>query len=130
MDLEFYWNSKEHVDESTYKRIHVDPKNGDWFFHYSGVDIALRNETTGGHGGILIRSVYDVNNKKLYKGPMVCAMRLFSGTNAFNDTIKTKIVPHSFQNEKINNSERIGLGNNAKSNGADKLLYRFFIEKV
>lgn len=60
-EIEFYWNSPLQVDNSTYKRKHVDPKTGDWFFHYSGVDIAIRNEKTGGYGGILIRGIYDVN---------------------------------------------------------------------
>lgn len=126
-ELEIYWNSPKHIDKSTYSRTHVDPKSGDWFFHYSGVDIALKNETSGGHGGILLRSVYDLNNKKIYKGPMVCAMRLFSGTNAFEDNIKTKVIPHTFQKAKTNSSERIGLGKNASDTGADKFQYRFFI---
>ena len=52
IDIEFYWNSSKHIDNSTYKRKHVDPKTGEWFFHYSGVDIALKNEETGGYGGI------------------------------------------------------------------------------
>jgi hypothetical protein len=46
IEIEFYWNSPSHIDNSTYKRKHVDPKAGDWFFHYSGVDIALKNEET------------------------------------------------------------------------------------
>ncbi len=41
-EIEFYWNSNTHADNSTYKRKHVDLKSGDWFFHYSGVDIALK----------------------------------------------------------------------------------------
>jgi len=140
IEIEFYWNSSSHIDNSTYQRKYVDPKAGDWFFHYSGVDIALKNEETGGYGGILIRSVYDINQNKLYKGPMVCSMKLFSGTNAFTENIKTKIIEHNFESitiEKgerigvtieIEKSERIGLGDNAKKNGADKLNYRFFID--
>ena len=62
-EIEFYWHSPNHLDNSTYIRKHVDPKSGDWFFHYSGVDIALKNEKTGGYGGILIRSIYDINKK-------------------------------------------------------------------
>jgi len=132
IEIEFYWNSTSHVDKSTYERKYVDPKTGEWFFHYSGVDIALRNEK--GYGGILLRSVLDLNGedekKSIYKGPMICAMRLFSGTNAFDDLIRTKIVQHVFKSEDIFQSERIGLGNNAKENGADKHNYRFFIPPI
>jgi hypothetical protein len=126
-EIEFYWNSVSHVDESTYQRKYVDPKTGEWFFHYSGVDIALKNETTGGYGGILLRSVYDITHDKLYKGPMVCAMRLFSGTSAFETSIQTKMIQHTFPILDINISPRVGLGDNAKKNDADKLPYRFFI---
>jgi hypothetical protein len=126
-ELEFYWNSPGHIDNSTYQRKHVDPKSGDWFFHYSGVDIALKNDVTAGYGGILIRSIYDLNQKKLFKGPMICVMRLFSGTSAFDSTIQTKIVPHEFTKVEIENGKRIGLGKNATENGANEFQYRFFI---
>jgi hypothetical protein len=127
VEIEFYWKSSSHQDNSTYKRIHVNPKSGDWFFHYSGVDIALANET-GGFGGILIRSIYDVEKKKLIKGPMVCAMKLFSETNAFSQSIKTQIVPHEFKKSTIEKKHRIGMGENAKENGFDKRNYAFIIK--
>lgn len=126
-EIEFYWNSPRHSDDSTYKRNHVDPQNGDWFFHYSGVDIALKNEKIGGFGGILIRGIYCLNEKKTYKGPMICAMKLFSGTSAFNDSIKTKIIEYSFDKQKIEKQPRVGLGENAIKSGTDKLNYGFFI---
>jgi len=126
-EIEFYWNSPNHIDNSTYKRKYVDPKNGDWFFHYSGVDIALKNEETGGYGGILIRGLFDLERKIMIKGPMICAMKLFSENNAFTQSIKTQIIKYSFQTSKITKRKRIGLGNNAKENGADQLNYAFFI---
>ncbi len=129
IDLEFYWDSQTHEDKSTYPRNHVNPKAGDWFFHYSGVDIALKNEN--GHGGILIRGIYDTNEKaekRIYKGPMVCAMRLFSGTSAFGDSIKTRIVTHKFDEKKqLKYGPRKNLGQNAITSGTDQLNYRFFI---
>lgn len=126
-DIEFYWTSPIHKDESTYKRIHVNPNQGEWFFHYSGVDIALKNKN-GGHGGILIRGIFDINEKKKYKGPLVCMMKLFSGTSAFEKSIETKIVKHEFKKEEFKNSIRIGLGENAKKSGTDQLNYRYYIE--
>ena len=125
-EIEFYWNSPNHIDNSTYKRKHVDPKTGDWFFHYSGVDIALKNEKTGGYGGILIRSIYDVNKKKTIKGPMVCAMKLFSETNAFTQSIKTQIILYTFDKSSISKGPRIGLS--PSENGADKHNYAFLID--
>jgi len=126
-EIEFYWTSPKHNDDSTYKRNHVDPKNGDWFFHYSGVDIALKNDTIGGFGGILIRGIYSLKEKKTYKGPMVCAMKLFSGTSAFSESIKTKIIEHSFDRKRIEKQPRVGLGENAIKSGTDKLNYGFYI---
>lgn len=128
-EIEFYWNSPTHIDNSTYNRKYVDPKAGDWFFHYSGVDIALKNEETGGYGGILIRSIYDTQNKVLYRGPMICAMKLFSENSAFNQ-IRTSIIPFKFSTSTVVNGLRAGLGQNAKVNGADKLNYSFKIDPV
>lgn len=126
-EIEFYWTSAKHKDDSTYQRKHVDPKQGDWFFHYSGVDIALKNEELGGYGGILVRGIFSLEEKKTYKGPMVCAMRLFSGTSAFSDSIKTRFVKHMFDKKKVEKSTRVGLGRNAVESGTDKLNYRFTI---
>lgn len=128
VEIEFYWNSKKHPDKSTYERKYVDPKRGEWFFHYSGVDIALKNEKTGGYGGILIRGIYDINENKKYSGPMVCAMKLFSGTSVFNESIKTKLIDYPFTESEIKTKPRKNLGENAKESGTDKLNYNFYIE--
>jgi hypothetical protein len=128
IELEFYWNSPKHVDNSTYKRNYVNPKSGQWFFHYSGVDIALKNDETGGYGGILIRGIYNVTNEKIFKGPMVCVMKLFSETNAFTSHIKTQVIPYTFEKSEIRKGERVGLGVNAKENGAEKFNYAFTID--
>jgi hypothetical protein len=127
VEIEFYWQSQSHNDVSTYDRRHVDPKTGDWFFHYSGVDIALRNENTRGYGGILIRSIYDLDTKLIVKGPLVCMMKLFSETSAFSESIKTKIISYNFPEAVITTTGKIGLGKIAKESGVDKLNYRFVI---
>lgn len=126
-EIEFYWTSPMHKDYSTYQRNHVNPKQGDWFFHYSGVDIALKNENVGGFGGILIRGIYSLTENKFYNGPMVCAMKLFSGTSAFEQSIKTMIIENKFDKAEVQNGPRIGLGKNAIQSGTDKLNYRFHI---
>jgi hypothetical protein len=87
----------------------------------------LNSEDLDGFGGILIRSIYSLKEKKIYKGPMICAMKLFSGTSAFTESIKTKIIEYNFSKIEVQKSPRIGLGENAKKSGTDKLNYRFFI---
>lgn len=126
-EIEFYWNSPTHNDNSTYERKHVNPENGDWFFHYSGVDIALKSQKLNGHGGILIRRIYCIKENMPYKGSMVCAMKLFSGTNAFSHSIKTKIIEHNFEQRKVTKTPRIGLGKNAEESGTKLLEYRYTI---
>ena len=66
--------------------------------------------------------------KIIIKGPMVCAMKLFSGTSAFEESIQTKVVSHNFDKSAISKDKRVGLGLNSKANGADELNYRFFID--
>lgn len=128
IDIEFYWTSPKHKDDSTYRRKHVDPNHGSWFFHYSGVDIAIKNEKIGGYGGILIRGVYSLKEKKAYNGPMICAMKLFSGTCAFSGSINTHVLEYRFEKKQIVNRPRVNLGQNAVKTGTDKLNYRFTID--
>ncbi|HWB64476.1 MAG TPA: hypothetical protein VG603_13250 [Chitinophagales bacterium] len=128
-ELEFYWNNlSTHNDKATYERKYVNPKRGDWFFHYSGVDIALKNDDAG-FGGILIRGIIDITNRnKIYKGPLVCVMRLFSEANAFSSSMTPQIVPYDkFEKSKIESKPRIGLGKNAIESNTDKLNYNFSI---
>ena len=127
IEIEFYWNSPTHNDNSTYSRKHTNPENGDWFFHYSGVDISLKSQLLKGHGGILIRGIYCLKEDRPYSGPMVCAMKLFSGTNAFSSSIKTKIIPHKFERKEFKKTPRIGLGKNAVESGTKHLEYRYTI---
>ncbi|TDQ16432.1 hypothetical protein DFQ04_2550 [Algoriphagus boseongensis] len=129
IEIEFYWNSKTHSDQSTYGRNHIQPKGGDWFFHYSGVDIALDNSVPEGTGGILIRGIYDLNEKKVIKGPMVCAMTLFSGFNAFEGSIQTKLIQkEGLESFPIKSGPRKGLGKNAQINGMHERNYAFSID--
>lgn len=94
----------------------------------TAVDIALKNELTGGYGGILIRSIYDIDKRMLTKGPMVCAMKLFSGYNAFEQSIRTQIISHEFKASVIKKGPKKGLGQNATSNNAHKRNYSFTID--
>lgn len=127
IEIEFYWRSSTHKDKSTYERKYVEPKQGEWFFHYSGVDIALRNDDIKGYGGILIRKIQNINTKEVFKGPMVCSMKLFSGVHAFSEDFFPQIIEYEFSSKVVHNTERINLGKNAKDGGYDKQKYRFLI---
>jgi hypothetical protein len=125
-EIEFYWHSESHPDKVTYNRKHINPKAGQWFFHYSGVDIALGDEKANGFGGILIRNVYNINEGKLYKGPMVSAMRLFSGTDVFSSSIQTHLINHNFdQAFDIKQGIRINVSSHYNT---DHFPYRFYID--
>ncbi|MEX0982569.1 MAG: hypothetical protein WD577_14585 [Bacteroidales bacterium] len=126
-EIEFYWKSPTHKDDSTYPRRYVNPSTGEWFFHYSGVDIALRNDEIQGYGGILIRGIVDVNSGKKYKGPQVSAMVLFSGGDAFSDSFSTRLIEYKFPQAQTINKIRVGLGENATKSGTDQFKYRFEI---
>lgn len=129
IEIEFYWNSKTHPDQSTYGRNHIQPIAGDWFFNYSGVDIALDNSELEGTGGILIRGIYDLHEKKVIKGPMVCAMTLFSGFKAFEGSIQTKLIQkEGLESFPIKSGPRKGLGKNAQINGMHERNYAFSID--
>ena len=128
IELEFYWKSPTHPDNSTYERKYVNPGQGEWFFHYSGVDIALRNDALQGFGGILIRGIMEVESGKRYKGPQVCAMKLFSGISAFGGDGFPQIIAYSFPDARVLNAARVNLGSNAKAGGFDKRFYRYLIK--
>ena len=127
LELEFYWHSENHQDKSTYNRNHVQPERGDWFFHYSGVDIALKDEN-GGYGGILIRKIKQLESNKIYSGPMVCAMRIFSEISAFNESSMPRLIAHKHLRTEIISATRIGLGKNSEINDMKEKSYRFIAE--
>lgn len=100
-EIEFYWYSPTHEDFSVYPRT---TKVGEWFFHFTGVDIALKNEK--GFGGILIRGIK--NEKEKIKGPQNSAMRIFSGVNAFSSNNNfAQIVHHKYEKANIIQSKRV-----------------------
>lgn len=76
-EIEFYLNSAEHRD--LYVHGHNDQtKKGTWYFHrfnngtyknanYKGVDIVFGSDNV--HGAILIRTVIDINQRRVIEGP-------------------------------------------------------------
>ena len=87
-EIEFYYYKKEKSGANNFDAAwnkETYPRNadaGDFFFHYSGVDICFQsrfddsksekgNEDLGEFGGILIRSLLD--GDKILAGPLFCA---------------------------------------------------------
>ena len=77
-EIEFYLRCDNHKDE--YTHCNDDQLNyGSWYFHkfgngsykggtFKGLDITLGNSKNK-YAGILIRSIYDIKNKKMICGP-------------------------------------------------------------
>jgi len=85
-EIEFYLKGGIHQDVFT----HCDPQQltcGQWYFHkngnrfrtgnYKGLDITFANENNC-HGGILIRSLEDLSDSKLYDGPCISVNHILS----------------------------------------------------
>ncbi len=97
-EIEFYYYDKDNNNQKwnweTYPR--TDKEAGDLFFHYSGVDICFNSSFgKGKFGGILIRSLYDVKEKKFITGPSVCANEIL------NSCSKSKKWPEIIKEEGV-----------------------------
>jgi hypothetical protein len=74
LEIEFYYHSAQHNDSSTYERT----CNQGWFFHQSGVDISFNSDDKGKeYGGILIRSIENLDTKEIISGPIRVVNTLF-----------------------------------------------------
>lgn len=79
-EIEFYYYDKEKWNEEWNEKTY--PRNnknaGDFFFHYSGVDICFYSKfEEGKFGGILIRSLKDENGNFI-TGPSVCMLEILN----------------------------------------------------
>jgi 3-methyladenine DNA glycosylase Mpg len=85
-EIEFYLKNKQHLD----KYVHGNPdqqKYNSWYFHkfsngsyksgtFKGLDIALGDEGT--HCGILIRSIFDIEDPEMIEGPCKTVNKILS----------------------------------------------------
>jgi hypothetical protein len=101
-DIEFYYCSKNHFDLTVYPR---NTNIGEWFFHQSGVDLTFQSSlgdldnngkikinSNFGFGGILIRGIRPVNNKKIC-GSLKTEWELFDKMSALNSDANSNYVP-------------------------------------
>ena len=132
-EIEFYLYDVDEpdVDNSTYGR---DCKCGEWFLHYSGVDIAFETAKDGNKltcfGGILIRGVeiYKQNEQETWDlvgfagGPMVALCEIFNHCRGMPEIIS---LPEAFKDrDRMNGepTERVGIG--------DRLRQRYVADGV
>ena len=124
-EIEFYYYSKNHKDETTYgfaknmnklperiqrlKKAQCDPLT--WFFHYSGIDLVIGKEDEP--GGILIRGIENIRTKEKLRGPLVVLLELLNQQIDIggNKALQIEVVPNNneFQFELVV-SKRVGLG--------------------
>ena len=135
-EIEFYYHSKDHPDNTTYGYFNDRPKSDriyrhklaqtyifTWFFHYSGVDLVFGSE--GIPGGILIRSIQCIerDGKKIneeIKGPLVVLLELLNQRMKLDGTdpielilVKSKLF---FDVSLLKRNKRVGLDKADPSN--------------
>lgn len=131
-EIEFYlYNAdKQDEDAATYCR---DCKCGEWFFHYSGVDIAFETKHSGAElvqfGGILVRGIeiYKQNKSEEWEIVGVVGGPLASMWEIFNHcTQMPEIVPL----DDTFNKERAISEAGKRVHINDSLKQRFFFEDI
>lgn len=125
-EIEFYLYTKEHKDNNlVYPRI---CKAGQWFVHYSGMDIAFETKLDGKKinqcGGILIRALRKKRTNEIIAGPLRCLMELFNYCDTFPNIKYSKGIQSVDDNFSKRN--RIGITTDKKP---DVNNYRFYINE-
>lgn len=91
-EIEFYVKNNHHNDEYTHQDNH-QKTYAKWYFHrtksgnykggtYKGVDLTFGNEDT--YFGVLIRSIYSVENGEIIEGPCRCVNTILELNNCKN----------------------------------------------
>ena len=126
LEIEFYYYNKNHKDIVTMSRTE---KAGMWWLHNWGVDISFNSKQEGDfYGGILIRSIVELNSENVISGPQNCCWELFY-SSALEHNMAPKIIINdegkAFEGE-IGRTKRYITG---KTKGIDA-EYRFFVKGI
>ncbi|EGC40210.1 hypothetical protein DICPUDRAFT_96310 [Dictyostelium purpureum] len=100
VEIEFYFNGYNHVDEFTHGDS-MQRERGTWYFHrtngagykggsFKGMDITFgcgsgdgaSKDDNGAYGGILIRSVQKLSDQSIIDGPSLCVDNILKLTNS------------------------------------------------
>ncbi len=133
-EIEFYYYKKEESGNNNWnsqwnKETYPRDKNaGDFFFHYSGVDICFqcnfiekeKDDEFGEFGGILIRSLLD--GEKVLAGPLFCANAML---NACKEHMP-RLVPVDSQKCELEQTTRYGISCDEKQEKGKELFLCYY----
>ena len=130
LEIEFYFYNKAHQDVVTMKRTE---NAGMWWLHNWGVDISFEsksecNEEQRYYGGILIRSIANLNTNEVICGPQNCCWWLFS-SSALEEHKAPQIVINNGKYELSDNIDRKERYITGENKGIDN-AYRFYIKDI
>lgn len=116
IEIEFYlYKEGVHQDTAVYPRF---SHAGDFFYHYSGIDISFETDIEiMTFGGILIRSLKNIDTGEIIAGPLRCKDELL------NEGVLPQIIMHKVDVVKIDKTTRQGISKGGKENNE----YRFYV---
>jgi len=126
-EIEFYMRSPLHDDKYTHG--HIQQKQlGKWYFHGSGIDLTFGADDF--YGGILIRSILDLENKKYVYGPLNSVTEILGNLNSIYHTNLTFGITTEGSDkiafEKPIRAPRVGFKPN-KDSAMHSRFYRFLL---
>lgn len=130
-EIEFYYYKKEKWQDkwntATYYR---NKKAGELFFHYSGVDICFQSDSENEFGGILIRSLIEIDNNgnyvALHKGPMICANLMVNSCKEEMPFVLKNSPSLDYDDNTIQKDFRFGVDNESQEDEKNKNLQLCF----
>lgn len=129
-EIEFYYKKGEFHNDSYIHGHELQKQKGKWYFHGSGIDLTFGDGEA--YGGILIRGICKVNDKKIKYcyGPLNCILEIFSNLSSiYKPEISFCLIPETeglFKKEKPIRAPRVGL-NPEKDSVMFNKYYRFLV---
>ena len=140
-EIEFYYYKKKELNISNFddewnKETYPRNKNaGDFFFHYSGVDVCFqcefeekeKNNEYGEYGGILVRSILDGN--KILAGPLFCANAILNACEKEMPKLEP-LEPNMYHKCKYERDTRCGISSDEKQEKGKELYLCYYVTHV
>ncbi|HLF35515.1 MAG TPA: hypothetical protein VI583_14820 [Cyclobacteriaceae bacterium] len=135
-EIEFYHYHPEFHPDPFVHRHPQQQKFLNWYFHGSGLDVCIRNESeTGTYSSFLIRGIKGLKDGGFTNGPINVVTRIFEAFGNSADKNSWLFIVENTQPCRIINgpfsSERIGLSGSGDTSGEFLFKkYRFIIDVV
>ena len=137
-EIEFYYYKKEELGKNNFDKDwnrETYPRNkdaGDFFFHYSGVDICFqchyddvdKDNEYGEFGGILIRSLLD--GEKILAGPLFCANMMLNACKGIMPALKKE----NSQKYELKSATRFGISSDKNQEKGKELFLCYYATDV